>query len=117
MGRRGDARGGPLGRTRGGAALCFAPAGLLFVVLYPDRVSARGNWPASHRLLREQRVRTDPLVSVRCLDSISRRGLLRDAFGARVGIDPEVLVRRPQPWCRLDEGARKLLPTGLCCAV
>ncbi|MFJ9821439.1 hypothetical protein ACIRU3_40570 [Streptomyces sp. NPDC101151] len=93
--------------------LWFALAGLLFVVLYPARVSAGGNWLASRRLVREQRVRTDLLVSVRCLDGISPRLLLRDALGGRVEIDPEVLVRNPQLWLRLDEGAGKAAADGL----
>ncbi|MEU9394198.1 hypothetical protein AB0D86_29930 [Streptomyces sp. NPDC048324] len=88
-------------------------AGLLFVVLYPARVSARGNWLASRRLVREYRVRTDLLVSVRCLDGISQRLLLRDALGGRVEIDPEVLVRNPQLWLHLAEGARKAADDGL----
>ncbi|WP_369226925.1 hypothetical protein AB5J52_40770 [Streptomyces sp. R39] len=94
------------------AALWLALAGLLFVVLYPARVSAGGNWLASRRLVREYRVRTDLLVSVRCLDGISQRLLLRDALGGRVEIDPEVLVRNPQLWFRLDEGARKAAADG-----
>ncbi|MFJ9909544.1 hypothetical protein ACIRVK_43190 [Streptomyces sp. NPDC101152] len=93
--------------------LWLALAGLLFVVLYPARVSAGGNWLASRRLVREHRVRTDLLVSVRCLDGMSQRLLLRDALGGRVEIDPEVLVRNPQLWLRLDEGARKSADDGL----
>ncbi|MCF1593230.1 hypothetical protein [Streptomyces muensis] len=104
--------------TPGRAALWFALAGLLFVVLYPARVSAGGNWLASRRLVRGHRVRTDLLVSVRCLDGVSRRLLLRDALGGRVEIDPEVLVRNPQLWLRLDEGARKAAADGsLLCGV
>ncbi|MEV6483090.1 hypothetical protein [Streptomyces sp. NPDC051576] len=95
------------------AALWFALAGLLFVVLCPDRVSAGGNWLASRRLVRERRVRTDLLVSVRCLDGSSQRVLLRDALGGHVEIDPEVLVRNPQLWCRLDEGTRKAAADGI----
>ncbi|MYV41246.1 hypothetical protein GT030_20850 [Streptomyces sp. SID1328] len=95
------------------AALWLALSGLLFVVLYPARVSAGGNWLASRRLARERRVRTDLLVSVRCLDGISARLLLRDALGGRVEIDPEVLVRNPQLWVRLNEGARKAAADGL----
>ncbi|MFD4508186.1 hypothetical protein [Streptomyces sp. NPDC058457] len=95
------------------AASWFALAGLLFVVLYPARVSAGGNWLASRRLVREHRVRTDLLVSVRCLDGISQRILLRDALGGRVEIDPEVLVRHPQLWLRLDQGARRAAADGL----
>ncbi|MEV6947854.1 hypothetical protein AB0N07_39095 [Streptomyces sp. NPDC051172] len=93
-------------------ALWLALAGLLFVVLYPARVSAGGNWLASRRLVREYRVRTDLLVSVRHLDTISPRLLLRDALGGRVEIDPEVLVRNPPLWFRLDEGARKAAADG-----
>ncbi len=89
------------------AALWLALAGLLFVVLYPARVSAGAGWLSSRRLLREHRVRTDLLVSVRCLDGVSPRLLLRDAFGGHVEIDPEVLVAHPPLWFRLDEGARK----------
>ena len=94
-------------------ALWFALTGLLFVLLYPARVSAGGNWLASRGLVRERRVRTDLLVSVRCLDGISQRLLLRDALGARVEIDPEVLVHNPQLWSRLDEGARKAAADGM----
>jgi hypothetical protein len=97
----------------GRAALWCALAVLLFVVLYPARVSAGGDWLASRRLVSEQRVRTDLLVSVRCMDGVSQRLLLRDALGGRVEIDPEVLVRHPQLWFRLDEGARKAAADGL----
>ncbi|MFD8391654.1 hypothetical protein ACFV2N_21275 [Streptomyces sp. NPDC059680] len=81
-------------------------------MLCPARVSAGGNWPASRRLVREHRVRTVLLVSVRCLDGVSPRLVLRDARGGRVGIDPHVLVRNPQLWFRLDEGARKAAADG-----
>ncbi|MFI1168513.1 hypothetical protein ACH4UM_34280 [Streptomyces sp. NPDC020801] len=94
------------------AALWFALAGVFFVVLYPARVSAGGNWLASRRLMRGYRVRTDQLVSVRILDGISPRLLLRDALGGRVEIDPDVLVRNPQLWLRLDEGARQAAADG-----
>ncbi len=93
--------------------LWFALSGLLFVVLFPARVSAGRNWLASRRLVREQRVRTDLLVSVRCLDGISPRLVLRDARGGRVQIDPEVLVRNPQLWFRLHEGAGMAAADGL----
>ncbi|MFF4805264.1 hypothetical protein ACFY1U_43920 [Streptomyces sp. NPDC001351] len=51
--------------------LWLALAGLLFVALYPARVSAGEGWLSSRRLLRTRRVRTDALVSVRCLDGKS----------------------------------------------
>lgn len=46
--------------------------------------------------MRQQRMRTDLLASVRCLDGVSQRLLFRDALGGRVEIDPEVLVRNPR---------------------
>jgi hypothetical protein len=94
------------------AALWLGLAGLLFVALYPARVSAGEGWLSSRRMLREHRVRTDALVSVRCLDGVSQRLLLRDAFGGRVEIDPDVLVTNPQLWYRLDEDARKSAVVG-----
>ncbi|MEU9244214.1 hypothetical protein [Streptomyces sp. NPDC048385] len=94
------------------SALWLFLAGLLFVLLYPARVSAGGNWLASRGLVRERRVRTDRLVSVRCLDGVSQRLLLRDALGDRVEIDPEVLVRNPRLWARLDAGAREAAADG-----
>ncbi|WTE49118.1 hypothetical protein OH768_43245 [Streptomyces sp. NBC_01622] len=83
------------------AALWFAVALLLFVVLYPARVRAGEGWLSARGLLRERRVRTDRRVSVRCLDGVSQRLLLRDEFGGRVEIDPDVLVNNPDVWHRL----------------
>ncbi|MEU6147942.1 hypothetical protein ABZ848_47355 [Streptomyces sp. NPDC047081] len=93
--------------------LWLALAALLLLALFPARVSAGEDWLGSRPLLRERRVRTDLLVSVRCLDGISQRLLLRDALGARVRIDPEVLVRNPELWLRLEAGARKAAADGL----
>ncbi|MGW1363832.1 hypothetical protein ACWCQP_41255 [Streptomyces chartreusis] len=98
--------------TDGRAALWLALAVLLFVVLCPARVSVGGGWLASRRLLRTRRVRTDLLVSVRCLDGVAQRLVLRDAFGERVEIDPQVLVGNPDLWHRLSEDARTSLDRG-----
>ncbi|WP_329245568.1 hypothetical protein OG223_10295 [Streptomyces sp. NBC_01478] len=94
------------------AALWFAVALLLFVVLYPARVRAGAGWLSSRGLLRERHVRTDRLVSVRCLDGVSQRLLLRDEFGGRVEIDPDVLVNNPDVWHLLAEGSRRSLDSG-----
>ncbi|MFJ9869967.1 hypothetical protein [Streptomyces sp. NPDC101165] len=94
-------------------ALWFALALLLFLVLCPARVSAGEDWLASRRLLRERRVRTDLLVSVRFLDGIAQRLVLKDALGGRVEIDPEVLVNNPELWRLLDQGARRAADDGL----
>lgn len=93
--------------------LWLALALLLLLVLFPGRVSAGGGSMASRRLLGERRVRTDQLVSVRCLDGVSQRLLLRDVHGERVEIDPDVLVNNPALWHRFEEGARKAAADGL----
>ncbi|UFR05788.1 hypothetical protein KBP30_33530 [Streptomyces sp. Go40/10] len=80
---------------------------LLLLVLFPVRVSAGPGWLATRRLpaLRPRRVRTDLLASVRPLDGVTPRLVLRDTLGNRVEIDPEVLLRNPELWYRLAEGA------------
>ncbi|MCX4460909.1 hypothetical protein OG585_48955 (plasmid) [Streptomyces sp. NBC_01340] len=94
------------------AVLWAGLAALLFVVLFPHRVTVGEGWLASQGLLRRRRVRTDLLVSVRCLDGISQRLVLRDTFGDRVEIDPKVLVNNPDLWRRLDEDAHKAAACG-----
>ncbi|AZP15191.1 hypothetical protein EJC51_03140 [Streptomyces aquilus] len=98
--------------TPGRGALWVALALLLFLALYPPRVRAGADWLSSRWLLRERRVRTDLLVSVRCLDGFSPRLVLRDASGGRVEIDPEVLVRNPQLWLRVETAARRSAADG-----
>jgi hypothetical protein len=88
------------------AALWVTLAVLLFLVLCPARVAAGQGWLSSRGLRGTRRVRTDHLVSVRCLDGVGQRLVLRDSFGARVEIDPRILVTNPQLWRRLDEDAR-----------
>jgi hypothetical protein len=89
------------------AALWLALSGLLFVVLFPRRVTAGEGWLASRGLLGTQRVRTDMLVSLRSLEGVSQRLVLRDALGSRVELDPQVLVNNPDLWYRLHEDVRK----------
>ncbi|MEV8545752.1 hypothetical protein [Streptomyces sp. NPDC051572] len=93
-------------------ALWLALAVLLLVVLYPARVRAGEGWLSSRGLLRERRVRTDRLVSVRCLDGVSQRLVLRDELGGRVEIDPDVLVQNPDLWHRVSEDSRKSVASG-----
>ncbi|MGW7236228.1 hypothetical protein [Streptomyces sp. NPDC054804] len=94
------------------AALWTALALLLFAALCPARVRAGDGWLTSRRLLRTRRVRTDLLVSVRCLDGISPRLLLRDSSGDRLRIDPQVLIDNPGLWRHVDEGARRSAAAG-----
>ncbi|MEV7812984.1 hypothetical protein AB0P05_19930 [Streptomyces flaveolus] len=88
-------------------ALWLLLALLLLLVLFPVRVSAGRDWLAGRRLYRTRRVRTDLLTAVRPLDGVTQRLVLRDALGNRIEIDPEVLIRNPELWFRLDEGARR----------
>ncbi|WP_030348301.1 hypothetical protein [Streptomyces sp. NRRL S-1022] len=92
--------------TWGRAALWLLLALLLLLVLVPVRVSAGPGWLASRRLLRTRRVRTDLLAAASPLDGVAQRLVLRDTLGNRVEIDPDVLIRNPELWYRLDEGAR-----------
>jgi hypothetical protein len=93
-------------------ALWLTLAVLLLVVLYPARVRAGEGWLSARGLLRERRVRTDRLVSVRCLDGVSQRLLLRDELGGQVKIDPDVLVHNPDLWHRVFEDSRRSLASG-----
>lgn len=101
------------GRLTGLRALLWvALAVLLFMVLVPPRVTAGEGWLASRGLLRRRRVRTDCLVGVRWSDGVSLRLVLRDLDGARVEVDPRVLIANPQLWHLLDAGARSSLGRG-----
>ncbi|MYW62621.1 hypothetical protein GTY65_00790 [Streptomyces sp. SID8379] len=88
------------------AALWAGLGVLLFAVLVPARVSAGEGWLAARGLFGERRVRTDRLVAVRWREGVARRLVLRDDTGARVEIDPQVLVANPLLWRYVDEGAR-----------
>ncbi|MFJ5917250.1 hypothetical protein ACIQFW_15805 [Streptomyces ardesiacus] len=57
-------------------------------------------------MLRAQRVRSDLLVSVRCVEDVGRRLVLRDVFGGRVELGTQVLTPKHQLWYRLAEHAR-----------
>jgi len=93
-------------------AASSAVALLLFLALCPARIRAGEGRPTSRRLLRTRRVRTDLLVSVRCLDGITQRLVFRDVFGERVELDPQVLVDNPDLWHRLHQDARRSLTLG-----
>ncbi|MFI9343637.1 hypothetical protein ACIG0D_20575 [Streptomyces sp. NPDC052773] len=93
-------------------ALWLVLAALLFLMLCPPRVAAGTGWLETRFLLRTRRVRTDLLVSVRCSDGIAQRLVLRDALGARVELDPRVLVANPELWHRLDEDAQRAQTAG-----
>ncbi|MCX5435263.1 hypothetical protein [Streptomyces sp. NBC_00063] len=100
------------GFTAPRVALWVALAALLFMILYPARVTAGEGWLASRGLLRERRVRTDMLVSVRCLGGVSQRLRLRDTSGRRLEINPQVLVNNPELWHRFSKDAQESAARG-----
>ncbi|MEV6833738.1 hypothetical protein AB0N17_04320 [Streptomyces sp. NPDC051133] len=106
-----DGAAGSLSPGRG--ALWFLLAVLLFLVLFPVRVSAGTGWLATRRLWAARRVRTDLLVAVRPPAGVAQRLVLRDALGNRVEVDPGVLLRNPGLWYRLAEGARASETAGI----
>ncbi|MGW1762832.1 hypothetical protein ACWCQL_01865 [Streptomyces sp. NPDC002073] len=94
------------------AVLWAGLAALFFVILLPPRVRARPGRLTSRGLCTTHSVRTDALVSVRWSDGVARRLVLRDLDGGRVEIDPDVLVRNPPLWHRLDTDSRTALHRG-----
>ncbi|MEU8644388.1 hypothetical protein ACIRRT_29585 [Streptomyces sp. NPDC102256] len=97
------------------AAVTFTPARvalwsglalLLFLVLFPPRVTASEGWLVIRTPLRTRRVRTDRLVSARALGRASRRLVLRDSLGGRAELDPRTLVANPQLWHRVGTDIR-----------
>ncbi|RZB18805.1 hypothetical protein StrepF001_16860 [Streptomyces sp. F001] len=99
-----DAAAGTLTPAR--AALWSGLALLLFLVLFPPRVTAGEGWLTVRGPWRSHRVRTDRLVSVRTTGSVGQSLVLRDAWGGRVQLDPRILIANPSLWLRLDTDAR-----------
>ncbi|MFI6470851.1 hypothetical protein ACIBL5_11460 [Streptomyces sp. NPDC050516] len=106
-----DTAAGTLSVVRAG--LWSVLAALLFVVLWPARVSVGPGRLVSRGLLRRAEVRTDRLVSVRWSDGVAQRLMLRDTEGHRAELDPKVLVANPPLWHVLDRDARTSLDQGV----
>lgn len=88
------------------AALWCGLGLLVFLVLFPPRITAGEGWLAVRGALRTRRVRTDRLVSVHLAGSTGQRLLLRADLGCSVELDPRVLAANPPLWHRLDTDAR-----------
>ncbi|WP_353945262.1 hypothetical protein ABII15_29335 [Streptomyces sp. HUAS MG91] len=95
------------------ALLWSALGALLTLVLLPARITATADRLTARCLWRAHTVRTDLLVSVRCVDGVAHRLVLRDELGGRVEIDPRVLVASPALWRLLDDAARVSAERGL----
>ncbi|MEV1019077.1 hypothetical protein [Streptomyces sp. NPDC050264] len=86
---------------------------LLYAVLHPPRVTAGPGWLAVRGLGGRRHVCTDLLVSVRRGEGSTPRLVLRDALGARVEVDPKILVANPLLRHRLETGAARARAYGL----
>ncbi|MFI9358028.1 hypothetical protein [Streptomyces lydicus] len=94
-------------------AMLWAVLGIgVLAVLLPSRVAAGDGWLAVHGLVRERRVRTDALVSVRRYGGIASHLVLRDTYGKWLELDSRVLEANPLIWHLLDAGARRSLASG-----
>ncbi|GAB7035541.1 hypothetical protein AB0G35_26050 [Streptomyces sp. NPDC021749] len=94
-------------------AMLWAVLGIgVLAVFLPSRVAAGEGWLAVHGLVRERRVRTDALVSVRRYGGIAAHLVLRDTHGKWLELDPRVLEANPLIWHLLDAGARRSLASG-----
>jgi hypothetical protein len=80
---------------------------MVFAVLLPPRVTAVEGWPAVRGSVRERRVCTDALVALYSCGPVAQRLVLRDAYGGRVELTPQVLAANPLLWHLLDAGARR----------
>ncbi|RSS92029.1 hypothetical protein EF903_10185 [Streptomyces sp. WAC05292] len=76
---------------------------VLFVVLWPTRVSAAPGRLTTRGLVRRRRVRTDRLASVVWHDGLAQRLVLTDTDGNRVELDPRVLTANPPLWHRVGQ--------------
>ncbi|XUL85436.1 hypothetical protein ACQ86D_00970 [Streptomyces galilaeus] len=96
-------------------ALWSGLALLLFLALFPQRVTAGQGWLAIRTPLRTHRVRTDRLVSAHTPRGTRERLVLRDALGGRAELDPQTLVANPQLWHRVDTDIRVAAAQGHLC--
>ncbi|MGW0820250.1 hypothetical protein [Streptomyces sp. NPDC002845] len=101
-----------VGLTGARTALWAALALLLLVILTPPRVSATDDGLDARGFLTHHRVRTDQLVTVQISEGVAQRLVLSDTSGARLVLDPRVLVANPLLWHALDQGARRSLERG-----
>ncbi|KUF20196.1 MULTISPECIES: hypothetical protein [Streptomyces] len=95
------------------AGLWAGLAGLLYVILYPVRVTAGPGWLAVRGPLRSRHVCTGLLTAVRVSETVAARLVLCDSLGNRVEFDPKVLAANPLLLHRLDVGARRSRAAGL----
>ncbi|MFJ2823936.1 hypothetical protein ACIO7M_22910 [Streptomyces toxytricini] len=94
------------------AALWVSLSLILFVILWPTRVSAQPGLLTARGLCRRRMVHTDRLASVAWHDDVAQRLILRDLDGNRAEIDPRVLAANPPRWHLLDQDIRTSLGRG-----
>ncbi|WP_419994751.1 hypothetical protein [Streptomyces boninensis] len=92
-----------LPRAAGWAGLAL----VVYVLVRPPRIEAQGGLLTVRGLLREQRVRTDQLITIRARSGMGSRLVLEDLMGGRVTLDPRQLAASPLLWHHLDTGVRR----------
>ncbi|WJV48833.1 hypothetical protein [Streptomyces flavofungini] len=95
------------------AGLWAGLAVLLYVILYPARVTAGPGWLAVRGPVRRGHVCLDLLTTARVSETVAARLVLCDSLGNRVEFDPKVLAENPLLLHRLDAGARASRASGL----
>lgn len=104
---------GAAGTLSGGRAALWGGLGVvLFLILWPTRVSALPGLLTARGLFRRHTVHTDRLASVAWHDGVAQRLILRDVDGNVAEIDPRVLAANPPLWHLLDRDIRTSLSRG-----
>ena len=87
-----------------GSVLALAAGLAADLTARPPRVLLRGDWLASSRLGRRQRVDTGRLTGLSANPRVAGSVLLTDGHGNQAEIDVRVLVRNPLIWQQVSHG-------------
>lgn len=87
-----------------GSVLALAAGLAADLTARPPRVLLRGDWLASSRLGRWQRVDTGRLTALSANPRVADSIVLRDEHGNQAEIDVRVLVRNPLIWQQVRQG-------------
>ena len=88
-----------------GSVLALATGLAADLTARPPRVQLRGDWLATSRLGRWQRVDTGRLTGLSANPRVAGSVVLTDEHGNRAEIDVRVLVRNPLIWQQVCQGA------------
>ena len=95
-----------------GSVLALATGLAADLTARPPRVQLRGDWLASSRLGRWQRVDTGRLTGLSANPRVAGSVVLTDGHGNEAGIDVRVLVRNPLIWQQVCHGVGRARQRG-----